>query len=87
MVVGLPLAEDGSDQEMSARCRRFANQLHGRFNLRVALMDERYSSSEAEDLLRQCSARLARDWRARKSHLDAMAAQRILQSYLEHEPT
>ena len=30
---------------MSARCRRFANQVHGRFNLPVDLVDERYSSA------------------------------------------
>ena len=30
---------------MSARCRRFANQLNGRYNLPVELVDERYSSA------------------------------------------
>ncbi|MFX6019260.1 Holliday junction resolvase RuvX, partial [Acinetobacter baumannii] len=28
-VVGLPLHPDGAEHEMSVRCRRFANQLHG----------------------------------------------------------
>ncbi|MFT4173217.1 MAG: Holliday junction resolvase RuvX [Rhodocyclaceae bacterium] len=90
LVVGLPLAMDGSEQAMSARCRRFANQLNGRFGLPVALFDERLSSAEAEDLLRDAaqagSARM-RDWRARKLHLDALAAQRILQSYLDSHGT
>lgn len=45
LVVGLPRHPDGAEHEMSARCRRFANQLHGRFNLPVALVDERYSSA------------------------------------------
>ncbi|WP_038498613.1 Holliday junction resolvase RuvX [Janthinobacterium agaricidamnosum] len=44
-VVGLPSHPDGAEHEMSARCRRFANQLHGRFNLPVELVDERYSSA------------------------------------------
>lgn len=45
LIVGLPSHPDGAEHEMSARCRRFANQLHGRFNLPVVLVDERYSSA------------------------------------------
>ncbi|MBA5688106.1 Holliday junction resolvase RuvX [Rugamonas apoptosis] len=45
LVVGLPSHPDGTEHEMTARCRRFANQLHGRFNLPVELVDERYSSA------------------------------------------
>lgn len=45
LIVGLPSHPDGVEHEMSARCRRFANQLHGRFNLPVELVDERYSSA------------------------------------------
>src|SRR5450830_298756 len=43
-VVGLPLHPDGTEHEMSARCRRFANQLHGRYGIEAILIDERYSS-------------------------------------------
>lgn len=45
IVVGLPSHPDGTEHEMSARCRRFANQLNGRYNLPVELVDERYSSA------------------------------------------
>jgi putative Holliday junction resolvase len=45
LIVGLPTHPDGAEHEMTARCRRFANQLHGRFNLPVELVDERYSSA------------------------------------------
>lgn len=45
IVVGLPCHPDGVEHDMSARCRRFANQVHGRFNLPVVLVDERYSSA------------------------------------------
>ena len=44
-VVGLPRHPDGAGHEMTQRCQRFANQLHGRFNVRTALVDERYSSA------------------------------------------
>lgn len=44
-IVGLPLHPDGAEHEMTLRCRRFANQLHGRFGVTVELIDERYSSA------------------------------------------
>jgi putative holliday junction resolvase len=44
-VVGLPLHPDGAEHEMTRRCRRFANQLHGRFGVSAVLVDERYSSA------------------------------------------
>jgi putative Holliday junction resolvase len=45
LVVGEPFHPDGAEHEMTLRCRRFANQLHGRFGLPVQLVDERYSSA------------------------------------------
>lgn len=47
VVVGLPLNMDGSEQELTARARKFANRLHGRFGVRVELQDERLSTVEA----------------------------------------
>ena len=44
-IVGLPLHPDGAEHEMTVRCRRFANQLHGRFGVETVLVDERYSSA------------------------------------------
>lgn len=44
-VVGLPMHPDGAAHEMTLRCQRFANQLHGRYGVKVALVDERYSSA------------------------------------------
>ncbi len=43
-VVGLPLHPDGAEHAMTLRCKRFANQLHGRFGVATVLVDERYSS-------------------------------------------
>lgn len=78
-VVGLPLNEDGSEHEMTARARRFANQLRGRYGLPVFLVDERYTSSAAEEELRTRGM----NWQTRKQHIDALAAQLILQAYLD----
>lgn len=80
LVVGLPLALDGSEHDMSARARRFANQLAGRFRLPVSLADERLSSVEAEEELRGRGL----DWKQRKRLLDAQAARVILEGYFEN---
>jgi len=82
LVVGLPLALDGAEHEMSARCRRFANQLHGRFGLPVELTDERLTSTAAESALRD----VGRDPRRDKQAVDAAAAAIILQSYFDRSP-
>lgn len=64
---------------MTARCTRFANQLHGRFGLPVAFADERLTSVDAQELLRQAG----HDAKSAKSHVDAVAAQLILQAYFD----
>lgn len=87
LVVGLPTHLDGSEHAMTARCRRFANQLHGRYGLPVTLVDERLSSVEAEERLRDAGHR---GWRKQKPRLDSAAAQIILLQYFEsarHAPS
>ncbi|HWU84487.1 MAG TPA: Holliday junction resolvase RuvX [Rhodocyclaceae bacterium] len=79
LVVGLPMNVDGSEHEMSARCRRFANQLYGRFRLPVALVDERFSSVVAEESL----AGRGMNWQERKAVVDAEAARLILESFFQ----
>lgn len=72
VIVGLPLHPDGAEHEMSVRCRRFANQIHGRFGIETALIDERYTSA----VLTQ----------RRGQHADHEAAALILQQYFDaHE--
>lgn len=68
-VVGLPSHADGSADEMTQRCRRFANQLHGRFGVATVLVDERYSSAVL-------SAK-------RGERIDDQAAALILQQYFD----
>jgi putative Holliday junction resolvase len=69
-VVGLPLHPDGAEHEMTVRCRRFANQLHGRYGVEAILVDERYSSA----VLTQ----------HRGERIDAEAAALILQQYFDN---
>lgn len=79
LVVGLPLSLDGAENEVTQLCKKFARRLNGRFNLPVILIDERYSSVEASQLLNQSGIK----GRAQKVMLDQVAAQTILQSYFD----
>jgi putative Holliday junction resolvase len=79
LVVGLPLSLDGSETEVTQLCKKFARRLNGRFNLPVIMIDERYSSTEASQLLNETGIR----GRAQKAMLDQVAAQTILRSYFD----
>ncbi len=79
LVVGLPTHADGTPHAMTARCQRFAERLQRRFNLPVALADERLTSLDAEARLREAG----RDARAARPILDAVAAQLILQTWFD----
>jgi putative holliday junction resolvase len=50
LVIGVPFHPDGAAHENTSRARRFGRQLHGRFNLPVFEVDERYSTTEALSL-------------------------------------
>ncbi|MEY4564501.1 MAG: hypothetical protein RLZZ618_3778 [Pseudomonadota bacterium] len=47
LVVGVPVHPDGAPHENTAKAKRFARQLHGRFGLPVHEVDERYTTTEA----------------------------------------
>ena len=66
---------DGTPHERTQLAKRFSNQLHGRFNLPVSWVDERYSSVEAEAGIRSGTRQAGM--------LDAEAACIILQQYLD----
>ena len=71
IIVGLPLTLDGQEQPASLQSRRFANQLNGRFAIKVEMEDERGSSLEAQSYL------------GNNNDDDAVAASIILQRYLD----
>ena len=75
LVIGLPVAAGGAPHAMTREAERFARRLEKRFKLPVARVDERYSSVEAESRLRGT--------KAKKSEIDSVAAQLILEQYLE----
>jgi len=79
LVVGLPLTPDGEAHELTRRAGRFARQLEGRFGLPVTLVDERYTSVEAEAGLRCAGAFKA----VRNKQIDSSAARLILQQWFD----
>ena len=50
-VVGLPFNMGGTEQELTQLARKFANRLHGRFGVQVALQDERLTTVSAKEAL------------------------------------
>ncbi len=82
LVVGLALDQEGGEQETTRQCRNFAQTLASRTGLQIALVDERYTSLEADQSLRQQGVR--RKERAEQEHAEAAAL--ILRSYLESHP-
>lgn len=80
LVVGLPLHMDGTEQPMTQAARRFSNQLNGRYQIPIALMDERLSSNEAESILNELSD--SRSLFQDKTQIDMISAQLILQSWM-----
>ncbi len=84
-VVGLPYNVDGSDSAMTAAARQFAAELERRCLLRVVLVDERYSSREAEARLKSARASGLRRRRVAKTDIDAAAACVILERWFTEE--
>ncbi len=80
-VVGLPYNADDSESAMAAHARAFAAALASRYRLRVELVDERYSSLEAQDRLRTARQTGLRRRRVAKADVDAAAACVILERW------
>lgn len=79
IVIGLPINMDGSHGEMAKEVAEFARRLEALAGLPVKLWDERLTSGMAERVL--LDADLSRE--RRKAVLDKLAAQLILQGYLD----
>ena len=70
LIIGHPLTMDGDKQPATRAAEKFAQQLKGRYGLPVNLADERLSSHEAQQLLKD------------SYNVDPVAAQLILESWL-----
>lgn len=82
IVLGLPLDMAGKEQEITRQVKNFSKKVQQHTQLPVHFVDERLTSFAAERQFkesRQSNLSKAKD----KSQIDAMAAQIILQSWLD----
>jgi putative Holliday junction resolvase len=79
LVVGLPLNMDGSHGEAAVRVENFMADLRGRLSIPIIPVDERLSSREADQLLREMGV----PDRERRARSDEYAAMIILRDYLD----
>ncbi len=81
IVLGLPLNMDDTEGERALMTRAFGEKLRLRTGLPVVYEDERLTTAEAEEILREAKVPPGE----RKQYLDKMAASLILRSWLEKE--
>lgn len=78
-VVGLPIHCDGGESPKSKQCRKFASWLAAETELPVRLFDERFTTADAMSRM----AGVGYTNKKKKKRVDAIAAQVILESFLE----
>lgn len=78
VIVGLPISLNGRIGSQARRVIRYAKALSRALTVPVEMVDERYSTSIAQDLLADAGRR-------NRTHVDAAAAAVILQEYLDHQ--
>ena len=79
IVVGMPINMDGTKGESAKKVTEFVETVSSGLNIPVVTYDERLSTKESEKFL--ISSDVSR--KKRKSVIDKIAAQLILESYLE----
>jgi putative Holliday junction resolvase len=80
-VVGLPMHVNGEEGTSAQLAREFGAWFTSITNRPVTYWDERYTSSVAADILRDAGVARSK----RKQRLDMLAAQILLQSYLDEQ--
>ena len=82
IVIGLPLRLSGAEGTQAEKMRAYAQVLNAELGVTVHLWDERWTSTEANRLLREAELSIQK----RAKAVDRMAAVLILQSWLEAHP-
>jgi putative Holliday junction resolvase len=85
IAVGEPYNADGSVSTLTDAARRFAAELTQRCRIPVDLVDERWSSQDAAERLREARASGQRRRRVTKQDVDAAAAAVILERWFERQ--
>ena len=81
LVFGAPLDADAQETTQSKRIKRIGHQLGNALALPVSFADERYSSSEADRMLRERQPTGKKLTAKNRALRDSIAAQLILEAY------
>jgi putative Holliday junction resolvase len=81
VVLGLPLDPEGNEGEAARKARAFAERLRGALAVPVEMIDESFSTVEAEAVLLEADLSRAK----RKLVIDRLAAAVILQRWLDQQ--
>ena len=81
VIIGLPISLDGSLGPQAEKVQKFAKRLERMLDVPVALQDERFTTAEAEEILRE----LGKDAREQQGLIDEAAAVLILKDYMNSE--
>ncbi|MBQ6407162.1 MAG: Holliday junction resolvase RuvX [Butyrivibrio sp.] len=80
IVLGLPLNMDQTPSERSQLCLEFKDKIERRTGVPVVMWDERLTTVEADEIMDEVGIK----GRDRKEYVDMIAAQIILQDYLDN---
>ncbi len=85
VIVGYPTFYDGTPSDQTKQVLRFIKTLERRIAVTIIPYDERYSSKEAQDIIKSKRRRKTslRHKGSGKSEVDRVAASIILQNYLD----
>ena len=86
IVAGVPYNMAGRDARIATAALRFADELGGRYGIEVHRVDERLTSREAEDDLRERRRSGAKTKRVRRGDVDREAARLLLLQWLRAQP-
>ncbi|RKM59902.1 Holliday junction resolvase RuvX [Butyrivibrio sp. CB08] len=80
IVLGLPLNMDESVSERSQLCLEFKEKIERRTGIPVEMLDERLTTVAADEIMDEAGIK----GKKRKEYVDMIAAQIILQDYLDN---
>lgn len=81
IIVGLPISLDGTVGEQAEKVQKFGDRLSKVLEIPVEFRDERFTTTEADDILKQVEV----DSKDRKNIVDQVAAVIILNEYLNSD--
>lgn len=81
IVIGLPVHMNGDEGIRAEKTREFAAMVERRTGLPIVMWDERLTTVEADDVMIEAGL----DRKARKEFVDMIAAQLILQGYMDRK--